>query len=49
MVEDGRFGGLRRSGVVVAGDGVEQLGKGVRLEPDRALLDQTGAQVDVAE
>jgi hypothetical protein len=49
VVEDSRFGGLRRPRVVVAGNCVKQLGAGVRLQPDRVFLDQPRPQVDVPE
>ena len=49
VVEHGRLGGARRAGVVVAGDRVQQLGAGCRVEPVGALLDQAQAEMDVAE
>jgi len=49
VVEDGCFGCLRRPGVVVAGHGVQQFCTGIQVETDRTLLDQAGAEVDVAE
>ena len=49
MVEDGRLGRLRRAGVVVARDRVEELGPRIRGKGAGALLDQPRAEVDVAE
>jgi uncharacterized protein (DUF1015 family) len=49
VVEDGRLGRLRRLPVVVAADGVEELGEDSGLEVSRAVLDHPQPEVDVAE
>ena len=49
VVEHCRLGGARRLAVVVAGDGMEQLGEGTPFERGCALLDHAHAQVHMAE
>ena len=49
MVENRRLGRLRRAGVVMAGDGVEQLDAGGWIECGVVLLDQPCSKMDVAE
>ena len=49
MVEHGRLGCPGRAGVVMAGDRVEELRRASAARPARALLDETQAEVDVAE
>ncbi len=49
MVEDGRLCGSRAAGVVVRGDRVQELGPGSPVERGRPLLEQSQAEVDVAE
>ena len=44
VVEDSRLGGSCRLAVVMAGNGVEQLGEDVRLERRRAFLDHAHAR-----
>jgi hypothetical protein len=49
VVEHGRFCGARGPDVVVAGDGVQQLGASAGLERRGTVLDQSQPEVDVAE
>ena len=49
MVEARSLGGSGRAGVVVARDGVEQLGARALVELRRPFLHEPQAQVDVAE
>ena len=49
VVEHGRLGGACGRAVVVAGDGVEELGEYGRVEVARALLDHPQPEVDVPE
>ena len=49
MVEDSRFGGPRGGPVVVARDGVQQLGENGRVQVASALLDHPQAEMDMAE
>ena len=49
VVEDGGLGGLRRRAVVVARDGVEQLGEDRRVEVVGALLEHSQSEVHVTE
>lgn len=49
VVEDSRFGGPNRGPVVVARDGVQQLGENGRIEVASALLDHPQPEMDVAE
>ena len=48
VIEDDRLGGAGGAGVVVGGDGVEDLCQHPGLEPPRALLDQAEAEMDVS-
>ena len=49
MVEDSRFGGPGGGPVVMARDGVEQLGEDGRIEITSTLLDHPEPQMDVAQ
>ena len=49
MVEDSRFGGSRGGPVVMARDGVQQLGENGRVEVTSTLLDHPQAEMDMAE
>jgi len=49
VVEDGGLGRLRRAGVVVARDCVQELGPRVWIKGNGTLLDQPRAEVDVTE
>ena len=49
VVEDSGLGRARGRAVVVAGDGVEELGEDGGIEVARALLDHPEAEVDVSE
>jgi len=49
VVEDGRLRGARCRAIVVAGDGMQELGENRGLEILRALLDHPEAEMDVAE
>ena len=49
MVEDSRLGGPRGGPVVVARDGVQQLGENGRVQVASALLDHPQAEMDMAE
>jgi hypothetical protein len=49
VVEDSRLRGARGRAVVVAGDGVQELGQHGRVEVAGALLDQPQPEMDVAE
>jgi hypothetical protein len=49
VVQHGRLGRAGRSGVVMGGDGVHQLGEHVALERLGPRLEQADAELDVAE
>jgi hypothetical protein len=49
VVENGRFGGSRGGPVVVARDGVEELGEDGGVEVPRTLLNRPQAEVDVPQ
>ena len=49
MVEDSRLGGSRGGPVVMARDGVQQLGENGRVQVASALLDHPQAEMDMAE
>ena len=49
VVQNARFGSSRRGPVVVARDGVEELGEDGGIEVSRALLDHPKAEVDMSE
>jgi uncharacterized protein (DUF1015 family) len=49
VVENGRFGGSRGGPVVVARDGVEELGEHSGIDVARTLLDRPQSEVDVTE
>ena len=49
VVENGRFGGSGGRAVVMAGDGVKQLGEHGRIEITSTLLDHPQPEMDVAE
>jgi hypothetical protein len=48
VIQDRCFGGSSRGAVVMAGDGVEELGQHRRIDVLRALLDHAQAEVDMA-
>ena len=49
MVENGRLGRSRSTEVVVARDGVQELGAQERIEPAGMLFDQTKTEMYVPE
>ena len=49
MVEDRRLGGACRRAIVVAGDGVEELGQHRRIDVLRSLLEHAQTEVNVSQ